>query len=172
MTASRTLATHTKLPKKHQVQVGILLNRAPILTRTPDRFEQAFYKYQQRIQRALHNPLPFEFYFKQGSLLEAQFNKEEISRERSAFGWRPRCVKENTAVAIEQNREEEEAMPRQTAADVSGDVKSLDRVGSRNLYLLVKDNFTESTWRFPKGVVEEGEALHQVSILRPMSKLV
>ena len=63
-------------------------------------------------------------------------------------------------------------MPRQTAADVSGDVKSLDRVGSRNLYLLVKDNFTESTWRFPKGVVEEGEALHQVNILRPMSKLV
>lgn len=144
------------------MQVGVLLNRAPILTRTPDKFEQAFYKYQQRIQRALHNPFPFEFYFKQGSLLEAQFNKEEISRERSAFGWRPRHVQENTAVAVEQNREEEEIIPRKTAADIAGDVKSLDREGSRNLYLLVKENSTGDIWRFPKGIVGEGEALHQV----------
>ena len=53
-------------------------------------------------------------------------------------------------------------MPRRTAADVAGDVRSLDREGSRNLYLLVKENSTEDAWRFPRGVVGEGEALHQV----------
>ena len=162
--SSRTLATHAKLPKKRHIEVGILLNRSPFLTRTPDEFEQAFYKYQQRIQRALHNPFPYEFYFKQGSLLEVQFNKEELARERRAFKWKSRAVRENTEVAADtSNREEEEVMPRRSVADISGEVKSLGREGSRNLYLLVKENSTEDIWRFPRGVVDEGEALHQVS---------
>ena len=49
------------------VQTGIILNRSPTLTRKPTAFERTYYAYQARIERALHNPVPTEFYFKPGS---------------------------------------------------------------------------------------------------------
>lgn len=56
-------------------------------------------------------------------------------------------------------------MPRRTAADEAKDVKDLDRQGTRNLYLLVRESANgKDEWRFPKGYVESGELLHEVSI--------
>lgn len=149
----------------------IVLNRSPLITRTPTAFERAFYRYQARIQRALHNPFPNEFYFKQGSPLEARFNIEERKRERSAFG--RISGSQNTGDEDgptlrqlgPQEGEGEVTMPRVHEADVQNDFKSLDRKGKRNLYLLLQSKEGgEDVWRFPRGVVGHGEQLHQVSL--------
>jgi len=50
---------------------------------------------------------------------------------------------------------------RTNEADVQGDVKSLDRLGERNLYLVLKNK--DSHWRLPQGVATEGEALHSAA---------
>ena len=54
--------------------------------------------------------------------------------------------------------------PRIHESDKTGDVKSLDRMGERNLYLIVrgKDRTGKQVWRFPEGGLGEGEVLHQV----------
>jgi large subunit ribosomal protein L46 len=135
------------------------------LTRTPTPFERAYYEYQARIQRALHNPFPYEFYFKPGSLLETRFNIEERKRERKAFG-RPFAIRslgeDEGAATLQQlgpqEGEGEVIMSRKHEADVNNDVKSLDRRGQRNLYLLLKEG---ETWRFPRGDVGSSELLHQ-----------
>ncbi|KDQ60594.1 hypothetical protein JAAARDRAFT_151102 [Jaapia argillacea MUCL 33604] len=160
---------------KHHLQTSIVLNRSPIITRTPTRFERAYYAYQQRIQRALHNPFPYDFYFKQGSILEAKFNAEERRRERKAFGapfGLPPESKDNNetqrmneSAAEELTKEDdEEPASRITQADLAKDVKSLDRKLQRNLYLLLlrKDGEREA-WGFPQGSPQKGELLHEAA---------
>ena len=150
---------------------GIILNRSPILTRTPDAFEKAFYDYQARIHRVLHNPFPYEFYFKPGSPLEEKFKDEEIIREQTAFGedfvqeQKEKTEDDEPEVDLFQDDTEEPAS-RISQADMKGDVKSLDRMGERNLYLLVKGKSSpQDAWRFPQGLVERSEFLHQVCCL-------
>ena len=54
-------------------------------------------------------------------------------------------------------------MPRRTDSDEKKDVKSLDRNGARNMYLLVKSvEGGKQRWRFPTGGVEAGDLLHEV----------
>lgn len=101
-------------------------------------------------------------------MLEAQFSQEEINREKKAFGddfvSQDALEKASLMLKVENTGEEEEKpVPRRTDADDKRDVKSLDRLGSRNLYLLVKGSpGTKYEWRFPRGYVEKGEYLHQV----------
>ena len=159
-----------KKPSRPKITTAIILTRAPIITRTPSLFERAYWAYQSRIQRALHNPFPSEFYFKQGSPLEARFNAEEMARERKAFG-KPFGMpsaedveEKKKASSTEEDSsglEDEENMSRIHPADISGDVKSLDRKGQRHLYLVVK---TKDGWVFPEGKdgVANGELLHEV----------
>ncbi|KAF7295143.1 50S ribosomal subunit L30 [Mycena indigotica] len=171
---SRTFATEAHSRLKPALYTAVILNRAPILTPSPTPFENAFYAYQQRIQRALHNPFPSEFYFKPGSLLEARFNAEERIRERIAWG--PTYVKNDTErtvaeeAAIEQMEMQEQTddklMARVHASDLAKDYHSLDRKGRRNLYLLVQrvDMTTgQVVWEFPCGEVGKEELLHQAA---------
>lgn len=161
------------------LSTAIVLTRAPLITRTPSLFEQAYYAYQARVQRALHNPFPYDFYFKQGSPLETRFNAEELKRERKAFGkpfGMPATGEDGdgkltgTGSAAEEDSassglqdEDEESISRIHPSDVTGDVKSLDRKGQRHLYLLVKTNGNgKEQWAFPQGGVEKGELLHEV----------
>ncbi|KAJ3501753.1 hypothetical protein NLJ89_g9197 [Agrocybe chaxingu] len=164
----------TKTVKPH-ISTAIVLNRSPILTRSATPFETAYYSYQARIRRALHNPFPYDFYFKQGTLIETRFNIEERKREKLAFG--PGFLEKEdiseekrqaNIAAVEQlaqqEGEGEELVPRTHPADSSGDVRSLDRQGKRNLYLLlhtVEDGAEK--WRFPQGDVEKGQFLHQAA---------
>lgn len=148
-------------------QTGIVLNRHPILTRTPTAFERAYYNYHSRIERALHNPFPTEFYFKPGSLLQAKFEEEEFKREKEAFGRMPwlEAGKSKKAAAASDilNEDAVEIMPRENEADRTGDVKSLDRKGARNLYLLVKSREKGTdVWRFPQTELVGEELLHEV----------
>ena len=157
----------TEAPKKHRLAVGILLNRAPLLTRDPTPFEQSFYEYQSRIQRALHNPFAFDFYFKEGSVLEAKFTKEELDRDKEAFG--NDIVGErdvpNAALLSKETDQSEPLASRESQADLTNNFKSLDRLGSRNLYLVLKSSDEEgASWGFPKGYVRPGEFLHEVRI--------
>ncbi|KAF7974073.1 hypothetical protein HWV62_23975 [Athelia sp. TMB] len=172
----RFLATHapaTAISTRPSLQTGIILTRAPILTRTPTRLEQAYYNYQARIHRALHNPFPTELWFKQNSPLETRFMNEELKRERAAFGkpfGMPKKVIDKDGNEVEKSADEEDAalqdedeesMPRVHRADTEGDLTSLDRKGQRHLYLIVKT--AENKWAFPEGGVEKGELLHEAA---------
>jgi large subunit ribosomal protein L46 len=53
-------------------------------------------------------------------------------------------------------------LPRATEADQKGDQTSLNRALDQSLYLLVKNK--DGRWRFPEGLIEGREGLHQVSI--------
>jgi large subunit ribosomal protein L46 len=151
------------------LHTAVILNRSPILTRTPTSFERAYYAYQARIQRALHNPFPYEFYFKPGSLLESKFNLEERKRDRKAFGpgfGADHPLAPGFGVSAQDLKkfgrdEDETPAPRVHASDENDDQKSLDRKGQRNLYLLVKQK-TDAVWRFPESeVTTSGELLHE-----------
>jgi len=59
--------------------------------------------------------------------------------------------------------EDETPAPRVHASDVNGEVKSLDRKGQRNLYLLIKQKMDEvAVWKFPEIAVADNELLHEV----------
>ncbi|KAI6117609.1 hypothetical protein EDD16DRAFT_1707672 [Pisolithus croceorrhizus] len=118
---------------------------------------------------ALHNPFPYDFYFKQGSPLETRFNIEERRRERRAFGAPFGTVKleerdEATELMEMSMRDEaDESMPRIHEADVKVDLKNLNRKGQRNLYAMLRTNEDgKDVWRLPTGPVGKGELLHVV----------
>ncbi|KAG1759402.1 39S mitochondrial ribosomal protein L46-domain-containing protein [Suillus occidentalis] len=157
--APKVDAALSKKTTRPNLHTGVILNRSPIITRTPTAFEKAYYAYQARIHRALHNPFPYDFYFKQGSPLEARFNIEERRRERKAFE-----TSEAEKLAEATMRDEEEAMPRVHEADINSDFKNLHRRGQRNLYLLLqKQENGMAIWKFPQGSVDRGELLHHAA---------
>ncbi|KAK0228217.1 39S mitochondrial ribosomal protein L46-domain-containing protein [Armillaria fumosa] len=185
---ARTLATEVEIlplaststdplppPKKTPrptISAAVILNRSPLITRSPSTFERAYYSYQARLRRALHNPFPYDFYFKEGSILETRFNVEERKRERHAFGplfgidddvdqEKAKAARAAAAQLAEQEGEFEEMVPRLHPSDVSQDTKSLDRKGKRNIYLLLKT--LQDVWRFPQGGIEKNELLHQAA---------
>lgn len=94
---------------------------------------------------------------------------EEARRDRAAFGrnfgqdWEGAFPKPAAGTPELGQEEVEEPAPRRHEADEKKDVKSLDRKGQRNLYLLLKkkENGAEK-WVFPQSGVENGELLHQV----------
>ncbi|KAF8519319.1 60S ribosomal protein L17 [Hysterangium stoloniferum] len=196
--------------RKYFIQTAILLNRSPTLSHPPTSFEAAYYEYNAKIGRALFNPFPYQFYFKSGSVLKSQFNKEERLRDKEAFNWakKPRRGKHNaelksgktlhpakdssneeteeqikapvpldeppkisaggSTIAISgmmAKEEEEEIMSRTTDADLRKDVKSLDRKGHRNLYLLIKRGKGLPDWTLPgaQGGLRYGELLHEAA---------
>jgi large subunit ribosomal protein L46 len=161
----------------YRIVAATILNRAPLLTRTPHPFEEAYYAYQAHIARAISSPLPTEVYFKPGSLLERKFALEERQREKDAFGQDFTPViglpvedvgkggGKSLADQLEEEAElEEKPQPRVHRADTEKDVRSLDRAGERNLYLLVKKDRKKDTWKFPQGGIEKNEALHKVCV--------
>ena len=146
------------------LEISVIVNRSPTITRSPSRLEKTFFQYQSRIARALHNPFPYEFYFKQGSPLEAQFNIEERKRERQAFGRLTRTKWDTTEANREAAELAKEEVGRRTTrfteAAKKKDPHSLDRRGERNIYLVTRNE--DGSWSFPRATVGKGEFLHQV----------
>lgn len=70
-------------------------------------------------------------------------------------------VKEGEEGAVAKMQEVERPYPRVTDADKTGDVKSLNRLLQRTLYLLVKQQ-NDKRWRFPSSFMEGKESLHTV----------
>ncbi len=54
--------------------------------------------------------------------------------------------------------------PRLTEADVSGDMRSLNRKLDRVLYMLVKKPRKDHSWQMPQGGVEGEESLLEVCV--------
>ena len=184
--SSSSFKAHSSTSKTAQILTSTILNRSPILTRTLDPFEEAYYAYQRQLYRALSQTLPANVYFKPGSLLQRRVAIEELAREKEAFGedWEPLrglrveeddvaggegegAARIGTKSFAQQMAEEaeldEKPQPRVHRADVEGDIKSLDRLGERNLYLIVKQN---SAWTFPTGSAEtEQVPLHKVRFI-------
>ena len=155
----------TTTRSKPLLEASVIVNRSPTITRSSSRFEKTFFQYQSRIARALHNPFPYDFYFKQGSPLEAQFNIEERKRERQAFGRLTRTMWDATEANLEAAELAKEEVGKRatrfTEADKQKDLHSLDRRGERNLYLVTKSE--NGSWSFPWAAIRKGEFLHQVS---------
>ncbi|KZS99025.1 hypothetical protein SISNIDRAFT_480611 [Sistotremastrum niveocremeum HHB9708] len=171
-TFARCFATETALPAvrhagTHRLKIGMVVNRAPILTRTPTSFEKAYYAYQNRLSRALSNPFPRDFYFKPGEPLENQFAEEEKKREDWLFHRKPskKAKDEDTVQVVSQDFAEEfEPEKRRAKADLYNNKRSLNRLGERNLYLLLKKpSKGTSPWAFPEAEIYKGERLHEAA---------
>lgn len=119
----------------------------------------------------MHNPIPSEFYFKPGSLLQGVFDREENARERETFSppgsvaRKPKAEDEDGEALLPGQEEPPELMPRVTEADKTNDVTSLNRKLQRNLYLLLlgKDAAGKDVWRFPQATLGKEEVLFEVS---------
>lgn len=147
-----------------RLQTSVILTRSPTLSHTPTPFESAYYAYQARLARTLSSPFPSEFYFKKGSLLERKFNAEERAREAATFGEDFGGLEgEERVEDVPSEEDEVVVLPRESEADRTGDVKSLNRRGERNLYLLVKDT-ASGEWRFPQGDANLEQPLHDVRL--------
>jgi large subunit ribosomal protein L46 len=153
------------------LKTGLLLSRAPTLTRTPTSFEQAYFDYQGRLRRALSNPFPHDFYFKPGSPLEKKFKLEEKKREDWLFH-RPMGAKYHKAMDEEMKAAadvvDEEFVPerRRSKADFHKNQRSLNRLGDRTLYLVVQKRGNRS-YTLPQGDVFKGELLHEACTSHP-----
>jgi len=88
----------------------------------------------------------------------AFLEKEDISEEKRLANI---AAVEQLA---QQEGEGEELMPRTHSADLKEDLKSLDRRGQRNLYLLLHTSEDgKDIWRFLQGDVEKGQFLHHAA---------
>jgi large subunit ribosomal protein L46 len=142
----------------------MLIHRAPLLTPTPSVFDQAYHQYSSSLRLALSNPIPTEFYFKKGSLTERRFSRAQWQREKAVFG--EKLAGKQPDVGELPAEDEVKLNVRESEEDVSDvsseSAKKLERKGDGNLYLLVK-NKESGKWSLPTGVLQGGEALHEVS---------
>ena len=71
---------------------------------------------------------------------------------------------EDLLEAREQEIASFQPSPRTTAANLSGDMRTVERQLDKMLYLLVKKNRDSHCWQMPQGGLEEGESLLQVKV--------
>ncbi|KAF9517236.1 hypothetical protein BS47DRAFT_1339988 [Hydnum rufescens UP504] len=148
-------------PRPYNLQAAVLLVRGPQLTQEASPFENAYYSYQGRLARALSEPFPADFYFKKGTVLQRRFSAEERIREAQTFGVGFEGEEGDEKLEDVPIEEDEiKVLPRVSKADEQNDLKSLNRRGDRNLYLLVKSP-GQTSWRFPHWTVDTSQALHK-----------
>ncbi|RHZ54735.1 hypothetical protein Glove_423g17 [Diversispora epigaea] len=177
----------------YRIVAGIVLTRSPIILRDPHPFEREYYIYQQRLEQLHAAPFPVDFYFKKGSVAEKKWRErkaKEWSESLLSFsGTKDIIVKKDNGGDVDlsdtkssstgtttttttttsssssssSDDEEIKIASRITAADIENDVKSLDRVLQRTLYLIVKKPRNKHAWQFPQGGVEKPETLLQTA---------
>lgn len=164
---------------------GLILSRTPVITPTLSPFEEAYYRYQDELERRLMWTFPQHYYFKKGSLSERKFVKAQrgpVVKQPGVFYPRgepdvkfnrERRFKQEVVVPREGEGEDGnveessftkpiEPNPRQTEADEKNDVRSLIRKLDRTLYLVTKDTKT-GAWRFPTFSLNQNEYLHDAA---------
>ncbi|KAG8956645.1 54S ribosomal protein L17 mitochondrial [Tulasnella sp. 424] len=154
-TVRRCFATEAPIPPKTRLSTAVVLNRSPILTPNPSSFETAYHNYQYKIMRALSTPFPQHFYFAKGAALQQRFYNEEKDRDAKSFGVGFGKGGRLRLPPLPYDK----PMPRESEADRTGDVQSLDRKGDRNLYLVLK-KVKGDAWRLPQSSVTSEDALH------------
>lgn len=171
------MGTAAKSMGSNSITAGLILSRIPIVTPDLTKLESQYYDYQSRLKHRLMWTFPQYFYFKRGTLAERRFllaQRGPISKQPGV--WFPKGVPD-----VKHNRErsqkQEIVLPREksdvgqesqggsdisrpiipnsrvTDADKNADLCSLERLLSRTLYLVVKNN--KGAWRFPSFPVEK-----------------
>ncbi|KAJ1893729.1 hypothetical protein LPJ66_005588 [Kickxella alabastrina] len=151
------------------LRAGVLLQRDPIVIQQAKGLEAASDKYFEWLEYISAERFPRDFFFKKGSSAEAKWMDLEDARasewyfdpaSKPAFKSVKKVPVEDEAV-VEPARLIE-VQPRETQADISGDVRSLERKLDRTLYLLVKDSAADQ-WGLPQGAIEGDELLHEAA---------
>ncbi|KAI8373078.1 39S mitochondrial ribosomal protein L46-domain-containing protein, partial [Radiomyces spectabilis] len=157
--------------KNNRICASVILSRAPQITRDSTPFEKAYFDYKEKLERQNAPQFPTEFYFKKGSVAERRWKEEVAAREAAMADLslsmteavqetQQRLEKEDTTAA--SNKVEKAS--RETEADRKNDLKSLDRVLQRTLYLVVKNpKESQHPWQFPQGDLETNEYLHEAA---------
>ncbi|GAA5978558.1 hypothetical protein JCM5350_003140 [Sporobolomyces pararoseus] len=153
-----TSASDSAPSSSPRIVAAALLSRPPLVLPSLSPFERSYYAYQRKIHRALSKPLETStgWFFKKGSTAEksfVQFDKKVEKETGTEDDMRP------FEMAREEVEGASEVMEKETAADKSGDVKSLERKADRTVYLLLKKKRSEHAWQFPQGGVEGDESL-------------
>lgn len=68
----------------YALHAGILLSRAPTITRDLDSFEQAYFLYQRRLNERLALPFTRYFYFKKGTPADLEWKRKARDRKTPA----------------------------------------------------------------------------------------
>ncbi|KAJ5249995.1 hypothetical protein N7489_000405 [Penicillium chrysogenum] len=170
---SASTAADPAVKPAYIINAGVVLSRPPQITRELEPFEKAFFFYQKRLNE------PDEDWKKK--IQERRTAARDIGKYNAydSDAWNDELLlgakesepehqiealvqdAESTANATSQDTSKKEEIPRPypriTEADKKNDQKSLDRLLSRTLYLLVQSK--EGHWKFPSSPVESGETL-------------
>ncbi|KAJ1962078.1 hypothetical protein GGI12_002861 [Dipsacomyces acuminosporus] len=151
------------------LRAGVLLQRDPVVLQQAKGFEAASDEYFQWLEYLSAEAFPRGFYVKKGSSAEAKWLEMEEDRAGKWYfdpAAKPKAKVQKKEAAGEEGTGSDgskriELHPRETEADVKGDVKSLERKLDRTLYLLVKDK--AGSWALPQGEIEGEELLHEAA---------
>lgn len=148
-----TVASTAESTPRPRIVAAALLSRPPLLLPPLSPLERTYYAYQRRIHRALAKPFAVssEWFFKKGSQAEKAFTAFDQRASESEVMDDPTGRR-----AFEMATEEVEGAPelvdRESEADRTGDVKSLERRADRTLYLLLKKKRSDHAWQFRKSL--------------------
>ncbi|KAJ1954463.1 hypothetical protein EC988_002420 [Linderina pennispora] len=167
--AQSVRAFSTSVAGQGAVRAGVLLQRDPIVIQQAKGFELASDKYFQWLEYQSAEAFPRDFFLKKGSSAEKKWM--DIEDER-AGEWlydpenKPKVKSVKKPVVGDEETGPEvskriEVHSRETEADATGDVRSLERKLDRTLYLLVKN--TQGEWVLPAGAVQGEELLHEAA---------
>ncbi|CAG8517837.1 609_t:CDS:2 [Funneliformis caledonium] len=162
------------IQKNYRIVSGIVLTRSPQILRDLHPFEKEYYMYQQKLEQVLSPPFPVDFYFKKGSIAETKWKARDEQNKKNALAIfssfkdnktnsEDNKEKESIFKGYDVEEEEIKIASRITQADLSNDLKSLDRALQRTLYLIVKKPRAEHDWQFPQGGVNQKETLVQAA---------
>jgi large subunit ribosomal protein L46 len=140
------------------VTASLLLSRAPLLTRTPEAFETAYYASQQRLRHALSNPVPTQFYFKPGSLALRRFQETEHATEVKYYGAKLAGRAPEVGDVQHEPPFEETSRGHWVEADAQRGERSLDRQPEDEVFCLVEK---AGKWAFPSTLLKDGESLDE-----------
>ncbi|KAJ2835798.1 hypothetical protein FBU31_001526 [Coemansia sp. 'formosensis'] len=167
--AARRFST-SNVARETGVRAGVLLQRDPIVTQPAGKFEEATDRYFDWLQFISADRFPRDFFFKKGSTAESKWMDQEDARAGEWFfdeASKP-VVKSVKRVIHEDDMIEKSEISkpivinsRETAADATGDERSLERRLDRTLYLVVKS--AKGEWTLPQGTVKDEELLHEAA---------
>lgn len=175
--------------KPFSILAGVVLARAPLITRELTPFESSFYYYQHRLNQRLAYPFSRYFYYQKDTPPDIHYKKR--MKEKLAAGaytgygplaWNDELLvgakEDSTSRQIAGLVEDAQAaadasgddakrevipqpLPRTTDADRENNLRSLNRKLDRTMYLVVQTK--DGHWQFPSAELVGEETLHSVS---------
>ncbi|XP_005108662.1 39S ribosomal protein L46, mitochondrial [Aplysia californica] len=157
----RHISTSQQVLKNNVLYTAVCVERCPVITAEKTKLEQEFSDLMSTIE--LENSVLSDHELRRRREDQAAKRKKENEEEEG----NPDAETE-TALDLEDKWDAElkafTAASRRTAADESGDRRSLDRCLDSSLYLLVKQNIGgKDHWVLPQAEWEQGETMKQTA---------